>query len=136
MYHSFIHSFVVHSSETYSLIHHSVPHSNPSEWKATGCDLRSLIWWCFLCLCRSGRVRYALFFTLCNSSSFNSMFILDPSNAHFIILFAMTVKRAVMKSFPIHHPHESELSFLYGVILCQQSVTPGVGEYVELMKMV
>ena len=42
---------------------------------------------------------------------------LDPRDFRELIHRGMAVKRAVMKSRPIRHPYENDLSFLYGTII-------------------
>jgi len=42
---------------------------------------------------------------------------LDPNDFRELIHLGMALKRAVMKSHPIRHPYEDDLSFLYGTII-------------------
>lgn len=49
---------------------------------------------------------------------------LEPANANRVIEYGRTIKNAVMSQFPITHPVEAELSFLYGTIFTAPPLDP------------
>ena len=50
---------------------------------------------------------------------------LTDEYSHQIIDYGRRIKHAVMAQFPIHHPFEEDLSFLYGTIFTGPAVQPG-----------
>ena len=49
---------------------------------------------------------------------------LEPANANRLIEYGRTIKHAVMSQFPIIHPFEPDLSFLYGTIFTAPPLDP------------
>ncbi len=50
--------------------------------------------------------------------------LLDAAHYHQIIDWGRAIKRAVMASFPVQHPFEADLSFLYGTIFIGNPADP------------
>lgn len=49
---------------------------------------------------------------------------LEPKNVNSLITAGKKIKQTIVREFPIHHPSEEELGFLYGVIFTGSSLNP------------
>jgi proline racemase len=74
-----------------------------------------------------GTVRFDLafggaFYAFCDADALG--LTLNPSEFQTLIDVGMRIKRAVMDSFPLEHPHEADLGFLYGTIFVGKAENP------------
>ncbi len=74
-----------------------------------------------------GDIRYDVafggaFYAFCRAEDLNVS--LEPENFRALMDLGMRVKRAVMDSLPIAHPHEPDLGFLYGTIIVGDAHDP------------
>ena len=74
-----------------------------------------------------GDIRYDVafggaFYAFCRAEDLNVS--LEPENFRALMDLGMRVKRSVMDSLPIAHPHEPDLGFLYGTIIVGEARDP------------